>query len=292
MSRKFAAFILFFCFSIPVTAQSLISPWETVAPAGSFVYTDLKTAIKDAKVCYRLDLSGVDFISEKKMLPKAATLTNVMAFRLGKNNLTSLPSVFLQMHSLLYFRSIGNPLTNLPDSLGMWSELRFLELFDTHFDTLPEGIYGCTSLQSISIVANSDTLHLTKAISSLGKSLLELKIYNTKIDTLPTNLAGLSKLNKLVLYKCGLREIPAEILKMNQVKELWLDSNSISVIPREISSLSSLTYLSLSGNRIAHIPSTICFLKNLAVLDLRGNPIDPYEIHVVQALLPACRIIF
>ncbi len=292
MLGRFAIIFLFSLIFISVHAQQSNSPWETVAPGGSFVYTDLKTAIKDAKVCYRLDLTGVNFINEKKTLPKVSTLTNVMAFRLGNNNLSSLPTVFLEMHSLLYFRSSGNPLTSLSDSLGMWSELHFLELSDTHFDTLPEGVYGCTLLQSISIVSNADTLHITKAISSLTKSLNELKIYNTKVDTLPDNLAALAKLHKLVLYKCGLHEIPKEVLKMNQISELWLDSNSISVIPREISSMPALTYLSLSGNRITHVPSTICFLKNLTVLDLRGNPIDPYEIHIVQALLPSCRIIF
>ncbi len=291
LKKVFTTF-LFQCLFVFLNAQQGNSPWETVAPANSFVYTDLKTAIKDATVCYRLDLSNADFLALKKVLPKAAALTNVMAFRLGNNKLSSIPSVFLEMHSLLYFQSVGNPLTTLSDSLGMWSELHFLELANTKFDTLPAGIYGCTKLQSISIFGNVDTLHITKAISSLGKSLLELKIYNTKIDTLPDNLASLSKLHKVVLYKCGLHVIPKEVLKMNQINELWLDSNSISIIPREIFSMPALTYLSLSGNRITHVPSTICFLKNLNVLDLRGNPIDPYEIHVVQALLPNCRIIF
>jgi Leucine-rich repeat (LRR) protein len=263
-----------------------------VAPANSFVYTDLKTAVKDASICYRLDLTGADFIKDKKIIPKASALTNVMAFRLGNNNLTSIPSAFLEMHSLVYFRSSGNPLSTLSDSLGMWSELHFLELSGTNFDTLPEGIYGCTNLLSISINSNKDTLHISKGISSLGKTLSELKIYSTVLDTLPDNFSSLSKLNKLVLYKNGLKEIPKPILQMNQLHELWLDSNSISILPREIASMSGLTYLSLSGNKIKHIPSNICFLKNLNVLDLRGNPIDPYEIHLVQALLPSCRVIF
>lgn len=283
-------FLFSLVFSSAYSQQN--SPWETVAPAGSFVYTDLKTAIKDAAICYRLDLSNADFIRDKKILPKASTLTNVMAFRLGNNNISTIPTVFLQMHSLLYFRSSGNPLTTLSDSLGMWSELRFVEFADTKFDTLPEGIYGCTKLQSISITNNKDTLHFTKGISSLGKSLSELKIYSTQLDTLPEEIASLPKLNKLVFYKCNLKEIPPRLIPMNQLKELWLDSNSISKIPRNISNMTGLTYLSLSGNRIQHVPSTICFLKNLAVLDLRGNPIDPYEIRIVQALLPACRVIF
>ena len=288
MLRSIAiTFFLSFIF-ISVNAQ----PWETVAPAGSFIYTDLKSAIKDAAVCYRLDLTGADFIKDKKILPKASSLTNVMAFRLGNNNLTSIPSVFLEMHSLLYFRSSGNPLHTLSDSLGMWSALQFIEFSETNFDTLPEGIYGCGRLQSISIRSNKDTLHISKGISSLGKTLSEIKIYSTQLDTLPKEIATMPKLKKLVFYKCGMKEIPTSLLQMTQLQELWLDSNSISVMPRNISSMKGLKYLSLSGNRLTHIPSTICFLQNLAVLDLRGNPIDPYEIKVVQALLPSCRILF
>jgi Leucine-rich repeat (LRR) protein len=292
MRRKTLIAFLFSIAVFSVHAQSAISPWETVAPAGSYVYTDLKTAVKDASFCYRLDLSGADFIQEKKILPKAAVLTNVMAFRLGNNNLTSIPTVFLQMHSLLYFNSTGNPLRELSDSLGMWSELHYIEFSGTDFDTLPKGLYGCSRLLSISITENKDTLHISKDISSLGKTVNELKIYSTFLDTLPDNLTSLSKLHKLVLYKCGIKEIPKPVLQMNQLQEIWLDSNSISVLPREIINMSGLTYLSLRGNKISHIPSTICFMKNLSVLDLRGNPLDPYEIHVAQALLPSCRIIF
>lgn len=276
----------------PLLHAQAASPWETVAPADSYVYTDLKTAVKDAAICYRLDLTGQDVYKDKKVLAKTASLTNVMAFRIGNNNLSVLPSPFLRLPGVTYFRSSGNPLTTLPDSIGMWGQLRFLELYDTRFDTLPEGVYGCTRLQSISIAGNKDTLCITDGISAAGKSLAELKIYTTVIDTLPENFSTLSKLNKLVLYKCSLGSIPAPVMRLYQLNELWLDSNAITTVPREISLMSNLTYLSLRGNRITHVTSSICFLKNLTVLDLRGNPIDPYEIQCLQALLPTCRVLF
>ncbi len=276
----------------PLLHAQVASPWETVAPAGSYVYTDLKTAVKDAASCYRLDLTGQDIYKDKKALAKTVTLTNVMAFRLGNNNLSTLPSPFLWLQGVTYFSSKGNPLTTLPDSIGMWSQLRFLELYDTRFDTLPEGVYGCTRLQSISIAGNKDTLCITEGIRAAGKSLTELKIYTTVIDTLPENFSTLSKLNKLVLYKCSLAEIPAPVIALEQLHELWLDSNAITSVPREISLMQNLTYLSLRGNKITHVTSSICFLQNLAVLDLRGNPIAPYEVQCLQALLPTCRVLF
>ncbi|MDQ3109349.1 MAG: leucine-rich repeat domain-containing protein [Bacteroidota bacterium] len=292
MQRKRFAIFLFFALSFHCLCAQVNSPWETVAPAESFIYTDLKSALKDASVCYRIELTGAEQFKDKKVLAKAGALTEVMAFRLVNNNLVTMPSSFGNFSSLKYFYSSGNPFTTLSDSLGMWSQLRFMELSGTNFDTLPGGIYGCGRMQSISVNSNLDTLTITKEISSLGKTLSEIKIYSTPVDSLPAELAQMPALRKLVFYKCGFTEMPDAFLQMNHLQELWLDSNSISVLPRSISTMSKLTYLSLRGNRITHIPGTICFLQNLTLLDLRGNPIDPYEIKIVQALLPSCRILF
>ncbi|MEO5645044.1 MAG: leucine-rich repeat domain-containing protein [Bacteroidia bacterium] len=292
MQGKQICLLFIFVFIFRCLEAQVASPWETVAPAESFVYIDLKTAIRDASHCYRLELTGVESFKDKKVLPKATALNGLMALRLVNNNLDRIPSSFLNFPALQYFYSSGNAFTTFSDSMGMWSELRFIELSGTNFDTLPEGLYGCGKLQSVSIASNKDTLKITKGISSISKTLSEIKIYSTKLDTLPAEFFQLTKLKKVVFYKCGLAEIPAPLLQMSQLKEMWLDSNSISVLPRSITSMTSLTYLSLRGNRITHIPGTICFLTNLAVLDLRGNPIDPYEVKVAQALLPSCRILF
>jgi Leucine-rich repeat (LRR) protein len=236
-------------------------------------------------------LDGTDFYKDKKLLPKMSSLTNVMACKIENNNLSSLPVVFLQMHSLVFFQSSGNPLSSLSDSLGMWSELKFLNLSDTKFDSLPEGIYGCTKLFSMSIAANKDTLKITDGIASMN-SLEELNIFATVLDTLPGKFSAIKNLHKLAFYKTGLQSFPKQLIKMNQLNELWLDSNSISSLPRSISEMQGLTYLSLRGNKIKHVTSNICFLKNLTTLDLRDNPIDPYEIKSLQALLPSCSILF
>lgn len=292
MMRTFFAFALLFLFAAKSNAQQNASPWETVAPPGSEVYTDLKTALKDAGVCYRLDLTGQDLVTDKKQLAKIPKLTNVMALKIGKNNLTEFPSVFLSLRGLVYLQSNGNPLRSLSDSLGMLEQLRYIEFYGTNFDTLPMGIAGVSRLQTLLIASNKDTLTIPDGFSVLRSSLTELRIYSTKLDTLPASFATMKKLQKLVLYKCGLNYLPSPVKHLTGIKELWLDSNNISALPRSISMMQSLTYLSLKGNKLKHIPSTICFLQNLGVLDLRGNPIDPYEVNCLQALLPNCKILF
>src|SRR5574337_1107971 len=172
------SFVTILFITVSLHAQTN-SPWETVAPPGSFVYTDLKTATKNASDCYRLDLSGHNFIEEKKQLPKVAKLTNVMAFRIGNNNLTELPPEFLLMPGIVYFGSFGNPLTTLPDSLGMLGELRFIEFSGTNFDTLPLALADVGRLQSLAINANKDTLCIPAAFANSSSLLTELRIYNT-----------------------------------------------------------------------------------------------------------------
>jgi hypothetical protein len=174
----------------------------------------------------------------------------------------------------------------------MWSNLKYIELGQTAFDTLPEGIFGLSRLQSLAINANTDTLCFTSSVRFFAKTFIELRLYNTCVDTLPDEFSSLNQLQKLVMYKCQQNAVPKQLYDMPYLKELWLDSNNIVLLPPSIARIEGLTYLSLRGNKISRIPSTICFLKALVVLDLRGNPLDPYDVQVAQALLPNCRVLF
>lgn len=293
MMRKL--FIAFFSFSSLVcAAQSSLptNPWESVAPAGSQVFTVIRDAAKNASAAYRMEIIGPEQFREKKIDQKIGALTSLMALRIADNQLTVFPASFLQLRALVYFSSKGNVFKTLPDSLGMLGNLRFIELHQTAFDTLPEGLYGLPRLQSLAINQNADTLVFTPSIRYFSKSLVELRLYNTLIDSLPAEFGQMNALTKLVMYKCRLNTIPAPVFNLTGLSELWLDSNSVTVIPTDIARMQGLTYLSLRGNRITKITSSICFLKNLVVLDLRGNPLEPYDISVVQALLPDTRILF
>lgn len=287
--------VLIFLLSAGVSfaQQSLpINPWESVAPGGSQVFTDLHDAAKNASVAYRLELTGPEIFRDKKYPAKVASLSSLMALRISDNGLTEFPHSFLDLHALVFFSSKGNAFHSLPDSLGMMSSLRFMEFHQAAFDTVPNGLYGLPRLQSLTFNANTDTLVFTNDVKYFGKTLIELKIYSSLIDTLPDEFSQLNALSKLVLYKCKLNEIPKPVYNLAALSELWLDSNNLTVIPPDIGLMQGLTYLSLRGNRITKVTSSICFLKNLVVLDLRGNPMDPYDVNIVQALLPNTRVLF
>lgn len=286
--------VLFLCCTASLFAQvSLpVNPWESVAPGGSYIFTDIKEAAKHASTAYRMEITGADQIIDKKFSERMGSLQSLMALRMRDNNLSAFPHALLSLQSLVYFASYGNAFTTLPDSLGMLGSLKFIEFHQANFDTVPEGIYGLPRLQSLTINGNKDTICFTASVKAFSKKLIELRVYNTLLDTLPGEFSQLTAMNKLVMYKCKLNTIPAPVYQLASLSELWLDSNNLTVVPREISMMSGLTYLSLRGNRITNVTSSICFLKNLVVLDLRGNPMDPYEVSVVQAMLPNTRVLF
>ncbi len=285
---------IFITLGIAVFAQpSLpVNPWESVAPDGSQIFTDVREASKNASAAYRMEISGPEQFLDKKFASKVVALQSLMALRMKDNGLTSFPSAMLSLHALVYLSSSGNAFTSLPDSLGMLGNLKFLEMHQANFDTIPEGIYGLPRLQSLTIGNNKDTICFTSSVKFFKRSLVELRLYNTLLDTLPAEFSEMHSLSKLVMYKCKLTEIPEPVINLAKLSELWLDSNSITSIPHSIGKMEALTYLSLRGNRITKVTSSICFLKNLVVLDLRGNPMDPYEVNVVQALLPNTRVLF
>ena len=291
--RAFFSTILFLVIGSGYAQQALpMNPWESVAPGGSEIYTDLKEAGKNASSVYRMELSGQEVFLDKKFASRIVRMTSLMALRIANNGLTEFPGSLLSLRALVYFSSRGNKFTTLPDSLGLWGSLRFLELHQAAFDTVPEGIYGIPRLQSLTFNSNTDTLRFTGALKYCSKRLVELKIYNCLFDTLPEEFGQLTALTKLVLYKCKLNEIPDPVYQLDGLSELWLDSNNLATLPSSIALMQNLTYLSLRGNRITKITSSICFLSKLVVLDLRGNPLDPYDVRVVEALLPNTRVLF
>jgi Leucine-rich repeat (LRR) protein len=291
--RGVVIIILVFCSAL-LSAQSSIpiNPWESVAPGGSTVYTDIKEASKNADQAYRLEITGGEQFLDKKFATKVSSLHSLMALRIKDNGLNNFPNEFLRLRTVVFLSSSGNAFTSLPDSMGMMSNLKYLELHQTNFDTIPEGVYGLPRLQSLTIGNNKDTICFTSSVKYFSRSLVELRLYSTLFDTLPEEFSHMNALSKLVMYKCKLYDVPEPVTNLANLSELWLDSNYISVVPPAIAKMQGLTYLSLRGNRISKVTSSICFLKNLVVLDLRGNPMDPYEVSIVQALLPNTRVLF
>lgn len=265
------------------------TPFEFIGPPGAMVYTDLKTALKEAPLVYKMDLTGQ--LIEPKTVPKIAKLTNVQALKIGSNNFSRLPEPFTKMTALQFLSSKDNALDSLPKNFVFLQELRYLEFVGTAFDTFPAPLTYLGRLKSLQIQSNkADTLHMIKEIKHIGGTLEQLLFYNTRIDSLPHEIGELKKVKSFYAVGCSLTKLPTEIGNMKALETLVLDNNQLTALPREISKLKNLGYLSLQNNKLTNLPDQICFLTNLAVLDLRGNSISDYDAAVLKVLLPGCTI--
>ncbi len=135
-------------------------------------------------------------------------------------------------------------------------------------------------------------------------SLKKLKITfknNFDVDTIPSIVGQMGKLEVLILEGHNFRELPEEICYLQSLKilnvigknrddsklklprkignlknleELYIDGNSIKVLPKSIGELTSLKILSCKENLLKELPSTICNLENLKTINLFHNQIN------------------
>lgn len=283
-----------FCliFSLVITlacAQREIDPFDKYGPPG-VVHTNLKEALKESNSVYKLQIENQPF--DLKLLPKLGSFPQLQALELNSNGLTQLPVELKNLKNLVYFATIANELTSLPKGFGTIPELMELRIHSAKLDSLPAELTYMGGLRNLEIQNNmSDTLHFPSTIGYLS-SLTSLLIFNSNIDTIPQSFGHLKKLKELTLVMCGLQKIPAPVTRISTLEQLIVDNNQIQKLPESLYKMKKLKYLSLKSNKLTSIPDSICMLKDLEVLDLRGNTFKKYDIEILQALLPKCRILY
>jgi Leucine-rich repeat (LRR) protein len=287
--RRFSILLCVLMAAFSVRAQQSVS-LEQLVPLGSFTYTDIKSAVKESAQCYWLNLTGpVD--ANAKILAKLPTLSNLMILQLSANQYDHILPGFCTYTNLIYFSSEKNPIEFFPDSFAMLGQLKYLDLYQTSLDSFSNGMVWLPRLQSLRIVANTDTFYLSKNMAAMERSLERLVLDSTYIDSLPASIGTLKKLKHLSLVHTGIDTLPPSIKKLTSLETLLLDGNQLTELPNEIKYLKNLKVLSLRNNKIQHINDRICFLENLSLLDLRGNSVSEYEVACLKVLLPGCQIL-
>lgn len=101
----------------------------------------------------------------------------------------------------------------------------------------------------------------------------KLGLYSLGINTLPSEIKNLTKLELLELDDNELESLPSEIGELSSLKLLDLGQNKLSSLPSKIQSLSNLEELYLSENNLSSVPSGISKMSNLMNLELNKNKI-------------------
>lgn len=276
---------------IQVFSQNDLTPLKKYGPFNSKIYTSLTEAVKDPKNCFKLDLTD-QFIDWNKDAKKLAKLEELQAFQIGNNSLNYLPAEIGNLKNLIYLSSRFNPLTYLPKEIGSLDLLMHLELVGTKIDSFPEEFCNLYSLKIFHLQNNlSEKLKLPTNFGNL-KSLQDIIIYNSPIDTLPVSIGELENLKSLVLSKNKITILPNSICRLKNLEVLVLDNNELTKLPRNIYDLRKLKVLSLKNNALTQLNEDIVNFRDLAKLDLRGNKFTEEQIEIMRILLPGCQILW
>lgn len=190
-----------------------------------------------------------------KALPPAACGSGTDKMRtvdVSINALTALPdsiSSWVGVQNLLCER---NALTQLPSAMGQLASLQKLVLTGNKLQDLGPGLPQLGKLKILQLDGNSLGPKLPDAFfgGALNTSLEELDLSGNALQELPSSLANLKQLTRLVVSKNSLREFPAGLASAAKLQYLDAAENSISVVQPSLLEETNLSELWLKGNPI------------------------------------------
>ncbi len=251
--------------------------------------TNLKEALKNPDNTYHLKLENV-WLSEKD-IDKVSRLKNLQTLVLINNGLDSFPRVWCNFSRLLELHIEKNPVKELPPEFVNLYNLRKVSFKETKITSFPFTFSYLYRVNYLTVTDNTEKLSLPENMYFM-KSLKELKIINTPLDTLPDSLFFCPKLNVLILHNDSIDELPVTIGNAQQLSTLILDNNRLTRLPRSFYRLTALTYCSLANNKITELSEECVNFKKLYEWNLTGNPLSDYRLDIIRILLPNCKVVF
>ncbi|MHA1818934.1 MAG: leucine-rich repeat domain-containing protein [Promethearchaeota archaeon] len=166
----------------------------------------------------------------------------------------------------------GRGIGFLPETIGVFSKLKRLELPRNQLSALPENLGKLGALTKITFTANKIS-SLPESIGDLT-NLIYITVYDNRLVTIPKSIGNLKNLRYLYLGKNQLSYLPELITKMNSLKVLDISNNDLSSLPESIGNLKDLQKLWAKNNRLSSLPESIGNLKDLQKLYLENNQLS------------------
>jgi hypothetical protein len=209
---------------------------------------------------------------------KIAQRSGARTLNLALRGFTEFPETLGLLTELKELDLSDNSLTNLPESLGELKQLEWLYLRKNQLTKLPESIGELTRLKFLDIGDNI----LTTLPPSLGKltRLQKIHLTNCPLGSVPELIYELRYLEELGLHNTQLTSIPDWIGNFQKINRLWLGNNKLTAIPETVGNLANLIRLHLQNNLLTTLPISLAQLEKLRELTLDGNPLNP---ELVQA---------
>ena len=161
---------------------------------------------------------------------------------------------------------------DLPEELGLFKSLKFLEIQLTDISDLPKSFESLISLEKL-IVSHNKLKNLPESFGLL-KSLKFLDLNHNNLSILPESFPQLSSLEFLDLNHNNISKIPSSFHKLQKLKTVDLSNNKIEALPRNFQDLRVLERIDLHNNLISpEYWVNITFPSSLNEFYLSNNPI-------------------
>lgn len=241
---------------------------------------------------------------------KLGSLYTLKILNLSNCGLVTLPKWIGMLINIEHLNLNANPLTSLPETIGNLSKLRSIDLSDTPLSELPESFSTLTNLSEVKIDRCTNlnfknifqvlgrmpnitmlSIHVTKEIAGEIGALVHVKtlILTSATDipqTIPTSVASLENLERLIIRLVGELIIPQALTQLRQLKVLIVEAKQIA-LPDSIEHLKNLKELDLRCDEgLKNLPSGFDQLKNLETLYLDG----PHELDWETAFRSLARL--
>lgn len=155
------------------------------------------------------------------------------------------PEVFELADSLEILDLSRNQLNSLPNEITTLTKLRAIFLNSNQFEQFPEILAQCPNLSIVSLRSNKIT-QIDDAV--LFPRIRWLILTDNQLESLPSDMGNLGKLQKLMLAGNRLRSLPESMQNCHSLELLRIPANQLEAFPEWLSSLPRLSWLAYSGN--------------------------------------------
>jgi len=162
------------------------------------------------------------------------------------DNLTEFPLDILRLADSLEVLDLSNNhLTQLPEEFRQLTKLKALFLYNNQLEELPTVLADCPNLTILGL-RNNRIRHIDdRALSPNWRWLI---LTSNCLESLPSSIGTLHRLQKLMLTGNQLRSLPLELSQCRQLELLRLSANQLTEWPDFVLSLPRLSWLAYAGN--------------------------------------------
>lgn len=122
------------------------------------------------------------------------------------------------------------------------------------------------------------------------RKVYKLSLKEQRLKEFPRDLTRFPNLQILDLSHNRIRHVPPSVRDLPHLQSLNLYNNRIKSLPDELRYLEHLQSLFLGKNQLVQIPSWVGGLSRLRALDLSYNHLTRYEIGLLEAMIPHCKV--